>query len=327
MVYGPKSKGGIVKSIYIAELTAGDDLINEPFLLQEVVRRETKDGRPYLLSTLRDKTGQINSVFWDVPSDIDGWIKAGAVILVTGRVNSYKNALQITVTDFIPVEAADMTHILPSSSRTPEDMVVELRRFVEDLNPPWRDLVGKILLDPPFLQDFANSPAARTMHHAYVGGLLEHTLSMATVAEFLAEHYPYVNKDLLLSGTLLHDMGKALEYDTSSSFDFTDDGRLVGHIIRATIMVEKAAQELGGFPEDDLRQLVHLIGSHHGTLEWGAPIVPKTLEAILLHQIDLLDSRVQGYFDHLRNDAGDGLWTSKPSYMFNTELRRPPDFD
>ncbi|MGD2050805.1 MAG: OB-fold nucleic acid binding domain-containing protein, partial [Chloroflexota bacterium] len=162
-----------MKSIYIAELTAGDDIINEPFLLEEVVRRETKDGRPYLLSTLRDKTGQINSVFWDVPRDIDGWIKAGAVILVTGRVNSYKNSLQITVTDFIPVETADMSHFLPSSSRTPEDMVVELRRFVDELNPPWRELVSKLLLDPAFLQEFANAPAARTMHHAYVGGLLE----------------------------------------------------------------------------------------------------------------------------------------------------------
>jgi 3'-5' exoribonuclease len=266
-------------------------------------------------------------VFWDVPPDIDGWIKAGVVILVTGRVNSYKNALQITVTDFNPVEIADMTHFLPSSSRTSEDMLVELRLFVQDLNQPWRELVSKILLNPPFLQEFANAPAARTMHHAYVGGLLEHTLSMASIAVFLAGHYPYVNKDLLLSGVLLHDLGKALEYDTGSSFEFTDDGRLVGHILRATIIVEKAAHEMDNIPEDDLRQLVHLVGSHHGTMEWGAPVVPKTLEAILLHQIDLLDSRVQGYFDHLRNDGGDGLWTSKPSYMFNTELRRPPDFD
>lgn len=316
-----------MKSIYIAELTDGDDLMNEPFLLQEVVRRETKDGRLYLLSTLRDNTGQINSVFWDVPADIDSWIKAGVVTLVTGRVNSYKNALQITVTDFNPVESADMTHFLPSSSRTPEDMVVELRQIVDDLNQPWRSLVGNILLDPSFLQEFANAPAARTMHHAYVGGLLEHTLSMASIAVFLAGHFPYVNRDLLLSGVLLHDLGKAMEYDTGSSFDFTDDGRLVGHILRATIIVEKAAHEMDDFPEDDLRQLVHLIGSHHGTMEWGAPVVPKTLEAILLHQIDLLDSRVQGYFDHLRNDGGDGLWTSKPSYMFNTELRRPANFD
>jgi 3'-5' exoribonuclease len=190
--------------------------------------------------------------------------------------------------------------------------------------------VAAILLDEPFLNQFANAPAARSMHHAYVGGLIEHTLSMARVARFLADHYSHVNKSLLLAGVLLHDLGKAMEYETTGSFDFTDDGRLVGHIVRATILIERAADELAAqgqlsLSEDQRRQLVHLIASHHGTLEWGSPVVPKTLEAILLHQVDLLDSRVQGFFDHLSNDDGDDLWTVRPSYMFNTELRRPPD--
>ena len=316
-----------MKSVYITDLNDGDDLLNEPFLMLDVVRRETKDGRPYLLSTFRDRTGQINGVFWDVPSDIEGWVKAGTLTMVTGRVNNYKNALQITMTDLNPLDSADMALFLPSSARTLDDMIIEMRQIIDDLSQPWQSLVSKILLDPPFLQEFANAPAARTMHHAYIGGLLEHTLSMAALAKFLANQYPYVNKDLLMSGTLLHDMGKAFEYDTSSSFDFTDDGRLVGHIVRAVVMVEQAAAELDLLSEEELRQLVHLISSHHGTMEWGAPVVPKTLEAILLHQIDLLDSRVQGYFDHLRNDASGGLWTSKPSYMFNTELRRPAGFE
>jgi 3'-5' exoribonuclease len=150
------------------------------------------------------------------------------------------------------------------------------------------------------------------------------------VARFLADHYPHVNNSLLLAGVLLHDLGKALEYETAGSFDFTDDGRLVGHIVRAIIMIEAAADELVAsgqvtLSKEQRRQLVHLIASHHGTQEWGSPVVPKTLEAILLHQVDLLDSRVQGFFDHLNNDDGDNLWTTRPSYMFNTELRRPPD--
>ncbi len=316
-----------MKSVYVAELSDGDDLLNEPFLLQDVVRRETKDGRPYLLSTFRDKTGQINGVFWDVPPDVDEWIRPGLVTLVTGRVNNYKNALQISATDLNPHLAADMSQFLPSSSRSTDSMMAELRSIINGLAEPWHSLVAKVLLDPDFSQAFANAPAARSLHHAYVSGLLEHTLSMAAIAQFLAGHYPYVNKDLLLAGVLLHDMGKALEYETSGSFDFTDDGRLVGHIVRAAIMVEQAADKLDNFPEHDLRQLIHLISSHHGVMEWGSPVVPKTLEAILLHQIDLLDSRIQGFFDHLRNDSTNGLWTSKPSYMFDTELRRPPDFD
>jgi 3'-5' exoribonuclease len=150
---------------------------------------------------------------------------------------------------------------------------------------------------------------------------------MAGLAQFLAGYYPYVNKSLLISGALLHDLGKAMEYDTGAAFDFTDDGRLVGHIVRAVVIVEKAAADLGDISENDLRQLIHVIASHHGYLEWGSPVVPKTLEAILLHQIDMIDSRVQGYFDYLRNDSTAGMWTSKSSMMFETELRKPEGFE
>ena len=205
-------------------------------------------------------------------------------------------------------------------------MVTELRGLIKELAEPWQGLVAHILLDDDFLARYADSPAARTMHHAYIGGLLEHTLSMAAIANMLATHYPYVNKDLLLSGTLLHDMGKTEEYSIDGSFGFSEDGRLVGHITRAVILLEQAAAELD-FPQEELRQLVHLILSHHGTLEWGSPVKPKMLEAVLLHQIDLLDSRVQGFLDHLQDDAGDETWTVKKSPMHGTELRRPPNFD
>ncbi|MCP5100173.1 MAG: HD domain-containing protein, partial [Chloroflexi bacterium] len=154
-------------------------------------------------------------------------------------------------------------------------------------------------------------------------GLLEHTLSMAAIAETLASHYPYVNKDLLLAGVLIHDIGKTFEYTVDEAFAFSDDGRLVGHIVRGIVMVEKAAAELDNFPQAELRDLIHLIASHHGTQEWGSPVVPKTLEAILLHQIDLLDSRIQGFLDYVKLDDGRGDWTIKNSPMFRTELRRP----
>jgi 3'-5' exoribonuclease len=319
-----------VKSIYIADLVEGADLFNEPFLLADVVRRETRDGRPYLLSTFRDRSGQMNGVFWDVPPHVEKAARAGTVTLVTGRVRSYKNALQITATDLNPTEVEDMSEFLPSSGRPGDEMVAELRSLISDLDSPWQEIVARLLLDEAFLPQFTIAPAARTMHHAYVGGLLEHTLSMARVARFLADHYPHVNRSLLLAGVLLHDMGKAIEYESTGTFDFTDDGRLVGHIVRAIIMVERAVDELLAsgkteITEEERRQLVHLIASHHGTQEWGSPVVPKTLEAILLHQVDLLDSRVQGFFDHLSNDDGEELWTARPSYMFDTELRRPPN--
>lgn len=316
-----------MKSIYVTDLTDGDDLVNEPFLVQEVARRETKDGRLFLLQTFRDKTGQIGGIFWDVPADVDNWIRPGIVTMVTGRVSNYKGTLQISTTDLNPVNDPNMEDYLPSSRRSRDEMVIELREIIESLSQPWKGLVSRLLLEPAFLSSYVNAPAARMMHHAYVGGLLEHTLSMVKVGRFLARHYPYVNKDLLISGILLHDMGKAIEYTTGPTFDFTEDGRLIGHISRAAILIELAAKEVGKFPPAQLQHLIHLVLSHHGIQEWGSPTVPKTLEAVLLHQIDLMDSRVQGFYDHLRNDSGGDTWTTKSSPMFNTELKRPPGFE
>jgi 3'-5' exoribonuclease len=315
-----------VKQQYISDLQAGLELVNEPFLLQDVVRRQSRDGRPFLLAILRDKTGQVNGVFWDVPPGIDAWVRPGALVLATGKVNLYKEALQIAITDLTETERMDMAELLPSSKRPPAEMAAELRATIEALAEPWQTLVAYLLLEEPWAHAYANAPAARQMHHAYIGGLLEHSLSMAGLARYLSGHYPYVNADLLISGALLHDLGKAQEYTLEDGFRYSEDGRLVGHIVRAIVIVEKAAAELG-IPESDVRRLVHLIASHHGTHEWGAPVLPKTLEAVLLHQIDLMDSRVQGFLDHVGNDARAGEWTAKRSEMFGTELQRPPGFD
>ena len=315
-----------MKSIFVTQLRPGEELVNEPFLLADVVHRKTRDGRPFLLCTLRDRTGLMNGVFWDVPDYVEAWVKPGVAALVSGQTNNYKNALQVNITDLNLAGDTDSADLLPSSQRSRTDMVAELQEQIKQLEYPWQELVSKILLDKEFLTRFTDAPAARTMHHAYIGGLLEHTLSMASIANVLASHYPYVNKDLLLSGTLLHDMGKTEEYSIDGSFGFSEDGRMVGHIVRGVVMIEQAAADLS-FPQEELRQLVHLILSHHGKLEWGSPVIPKTLEAILLHQIDLLDSRVQGFFDHLQDDSGNETWTVKSSYMHGTELRRPPNFD
>jgi 3'-5' exoribonuclease len=311
-----------VKSNYISSLQVGDELTNEAFLLQEIVPRTTKDGRPYLLYNLRDKTGQLGGVFWDVPDYVKSWAKPGIVALVTGRVNSCKDVIQVMATDMNKATNPDMTDYLPSSLRPQTEMLADLRNQIERLAEPWQSLVRHLLLAESFLPAYSLAPAARAMHHAYVGGLLEHSLSMAEIARKLAKHYPYVNSDLVITGALLHDMGKTAEYTTDGTFNRTEDGRLVGHIVRAIVMLEKAAAEID-FPEDKLRQLVHLIASHHGTHEWGSPTIPQTLEAVLLHQIDLLDSRIQGFLDHVREDSSEDGWTAKDSRMFGTRLQRP----
>ena len=314
-----------MKSIYVNQANPGDELINELFLLSDVVQRKTRDGRPFVLCTLRDRTGQINGVYWDIPDYVNALLRPGIPVLISGQVNNYKNALQVNITDANIANNIDASELLPASQRPIEEMIAELREFIDSLNKPWKTLVSGILLDQDVLMQYANAPAARVMHHAYIGGLLEHTLTMAKTADFLTGVYPYINRDLLLSGVLLHDFGKTKEYAFNDEFGFTEDGRMVGHIVRAIVTVELAAAQMD-FPEDDLRQLIHLIASHHGTLEWGSPVVPKTIEAVLLHQIDLLDSRMQGFYDHLRNDSGEGAWTTKNSPMHGTELKIPPEF-
>lgn len=310
------------KTRFAADLKAGTELLNEPFLLHDVVRRQSKDGRPFLLVTLRDQSGQINGVFWDLPLTVDVWARPGLAVLVSGKVNTYKDTIQISITDLGRANGLDMTAFLPASRRPRAEMLAELRDQVAALTDPWQMLAAYLLLEGPLAARFSQAPAATGMHHAYVGGLLEHTLSMAALARQLAQHYPYVNLDLLLCGTLLHDFGKAEEYTLDEGFGRSDDGRLVGHIVRGVVLIERAAADLG-FPAAELQELVHLIASHHGTHEWGSPVVPRTLEAVLLHQLDLLDSRVGGYMDHVRNDPGRGLWTTRRSEMFGAELRRP----
>jgi len=312
------------KTRFIADLKAGTELQAEPYLLHDVVRRQSKDGRPFLLATLRDRSGQISGVFWDVPLTVDVWARPGLAVLVSGKVNTYKDGIQINISGLDRASGLDMTTFLPASPRPAAEMLAELRDHIAALNDPWQTLVTYLLLEGPLAERFALAPAARGMHHAYVGGLLEHTVSMAALARHLAGHYSYVNLDTLLCGALLHDFGKAEEYALEEGFDRTDDGRLVGHIVRGVVLIERAAAELD-FPAPALQDLVHLILSHHGTHEWGSPVVPRTLEAILLHQLDLLDSRVGGYMDHVRNDSGPGRWTTRRSDMFGTELRRPPE--
>lgn len=314
-----------MKPTPISELQAGTELRSEPYLLHDVVRRQSKDGRTFLLATLRDRSGQIGGVYWDVPLTVDAWVRPGLAVLVSGRVNTYKDTTQVTISELARANGLDMSSFLPRSKRSREKMQAELRARVSGLADPWQTLTAYILLEGALTETFALAPAARGMHHAYVGGLLEHSLSMANLADYLARHYDYVNRDLLICGALLHDLGKALAYNLEEGFTHTVDGRLVGHIVRGIVLIEQAAAELD-FPAADLQQLVHLIAAHHGTNEWGSPVTPKTLEAILLHQIDLLDSRVAGFMDHVDSDMGGETWTVRRSEMFGTELQRPPGY-
>ncbi|NJN55941.1 MAG: HDIG domain-containing protein [Anaerolineae bacterium] len=215
-----------MKKTFVSDLQAGNIVENEPFLLQDALARKTKDGRDFLLGTLRDKTGVVSFVYWDVPDYIFRWAQAGQIVLITGRANNYKESLQIIVTDLNECLHPDLEAFLPTSPRSRETMLAELNDITTLLAEPWKSLINQLFFaDPAFLHQYSIAPAARKMHHAYLGGLLEHSLSMANLAHTVADHYPHVNRDLLVTGTLIHDMGKALEYDVTKGFSFSDDGR------------------------------------------------------------------------------------------------------
>lgn len=312
-----------MKTVYVNQLETGMELFDQPFLLLDVVERTTKDGRPFILFQLADATGRVGGVFWNVPDGVVEACPPGKVVLITGDVRTYNNRLQVAALDFQPFTPESMADYIASSGRDREEMIAELRKVIEGLREPLRQLLTNVLLDPLFLFKFADAPAATIMHHAYVGGLLHHTLSMIPFCRLAAEKYPMVDLDLLIAGALLHDVGKVYSYENEPSFPLTDDARLTGHITRGVLLVDRAARKIGGFPEDLLLNILHLITSHHGSQEWGSPVSPRTLEAVILHQVDLLDSRIQGFVDHVLAEPGDSEWTMR-SPMFGYELFRRP---
>jgi 3'-5' exoribonuclease len=310
-----------VKTVYVQELETGMELFDQPFLMAEVNQRKTRDGRPFILFTLADRTGRVGGVYWNVPDDVVRDCVPGKVVLVTGDVRLYNKRVQVVALDLQPFEPETMADFAQSTGRDRREMIAELEQVIGELGQPLQELLTSLLLAPSFLRRFADSPAARTMHHAYVGGLLEHSLALVAFCKLAADIYPIVDRDLLISGALLHDIGKVDSYEAAVTFPITDDERLVGHITMGALRVERAAQEIPGFPDDLLQDLLHLLVSNHGSPEWGSPIQPRTLEAVLLHFVDLLDSRAQGFVDHVTGEPGEAEWTSH-SPMFGYELRR-----
>jgi 3'-5' exoribonuclease len=310
-----------VKTVYVHDLEPGMELFDQPFLMAEVNQRKTRDGRPFILFSISDRTGQVGGVFWNVPGEVVRDCVPGRVVLVTGDVRLYNKRVQVVALDLQPFEPETMADFAPAAGRDRDEMIAELEAVIGELGEPLQQLLSHLLLDPSFLRRYAESPAARTMHHAYVGGLLQHSLALVALSKQAAQMYACVDRDLLIAGALLHDIGKVFSYETTVTFPITDDERLVGHITRGTLLVESAAREIPGFPPNLLQELLHLLVSNHGTPEWGSPIQPRTLEAVLLHFLDLLDSRVQGFVDHITSEPGETEWTSH-SAMFGYELKR-----
>ncbi|MBW2617650.1 MAG: HD domain-containing protein, partial [Deltaproteobacteria bacterium] len=296
------------------------------YLVLDKSLQTTKTGTTYLALVLGDKTGRLPGRVWEEAARFDPLFEAGDVIQVRGRVVVYKGQKQINVIELTPLapEEVDLALFLPAAARPVEEMAAELRRISETLAPPFKDLCQALLADEEFMARFTQAPAAKSVHHAHLGGLLEHTLSVVRMAEEVAGHYPFLHRDLLVTGAILHDAGKAYELAFRPGPAYTDQGRLIGHIVLGEEVLRRHLPQ--GFPPPLADEISHLILSHHGLQEFGSPKPPQTLEAIALNLIDDLDAKLNAIKDLLEQTEGD--WTEYhrlfERYFFRGSPDRPP---
>ena len=285
------------KNLYISGMKSGEK-VSTAFLVSEKNLAYSQKGAPYLNLRLKDKTGELDGKVWEDATELDGYFKKGDIVHIVGRILSYKNNLQVSVLEVKKTEdeEIDPADYFPTSSRDADDMFAELLVIVEQIQTPClKDLLLAFFRDEQIVKLFKKAPAAKGFHHVYLGGLLEHTLSVIRLLDLAARHYTGVNRDLLLTGGILHDIGKIYEFQYDRLIDYSDAGRLVGHIVMGVEMLDARIAKIEGFPENLAMELRHLILSHHGTLEYGSPKRPKTLEAMIVHYIDDLDAKVNAF--------------------------------
>jgi len=308
------------KTLFISDLAPGNS-VDDVFVIRDVQLQSKKNGDPYLSFTLIDKTGEIKGVAWDRAPDFNDALKDATYVHINGRVSKYNDTLQFT-TNCVPgiqlVASGDVNpgDFMPVTERDIDDMFVEIMQTIEEeiqLLSPLRKLLNTFFIDDPYFVDmFKAAPGGKRMHHAYIGGLLEHTWSMLGIAEAAIPYYQMdnsLNAPLLFTGIILHDIGKIYEYQYEvPPINFSDEGRLLGHIPIGLQMLGRKLEEIPSFPDDLAIALKHMIISHHGRKEWGSPEPPKTLEAVILHHLDLLDGNVAAVKGFMDKQQGFG-WT------------------
>jgi 3'-5' exoribonuclease len=283
---------------WVKQLKAGTN-VEETYAIRSKDVRQRRGGGPYLALTLGDRTGEVAALVWDNVERIGKLCEPGRVVKVRGQVQRYNQRLQVVVRQADPVDQDDVDPAVyvRSSEVDPDILWQRLMALVEEVSDQHlRQLLFRIFSDPDVADPFKIAAAARGMHHAFRSGLLEHTVSMATLARSLARHYQ-INEDLVVTGALLHDLGKIWELDLGSSISYTDDGRLIGHLSMEVLFVDRILDEMPAFPAEHRRQLLHILLSHHGKYEYGSPRRPKTPEALLVHMVDNLDSKMAGMLE------------------------------
>ncbi len=264
----------------------------------------SKPGQ-YLSLTLADATGEIPARMWDNAEEAAALFEGGDAITVRGVIEEYRGQKQMVIEKLKLAEAEELegAELLPSSNRDLAALRERLLEAIESIREPHlRALVEAFFGDEEFMGRFCRAPGAKSLHHSHIGGLLEHTVGVVEVLETVARVHPELDRDLLIAGALLHDLGKVRELECGASIEYTDQGRLVGHTVLTDRMVSRAIADIEGFPQELADRLTHVLLSHHGQREYGAPVLPMTAEACALHYADNLDAHVQ-YFNQVIADG------------------------
>lgn len=312
-----------MKDQYANELAEGTR-VNAPFALRAKEMRAARTGDAYLSLELADRTGQIAAVLFR-PSPEATAIPVGSVVLVRGTVTSFRGIKRVSLDAIRPATTWDAEDLLAAATRSRDELVAEFRDMVVGVkDPEMRAVLSAVFGDKILYERFCSSPASQSYHHAYIGGLLEHSVSVAKLCRGLAEQYPEVDGDLLVSAALVHDVGKCDELSFDTAVEYTDTGRLLGHVVLGVMRVKDAiARRRVKISADRLARLEHAVLSHHGELEWGAPKRPSTFEALLLHHADNLDAKAAGFSAALSGASrAEEVWTDS-SNLFRRPLYAP----
>ena len=290
------------------------DPVNAVFLVKDKILAMAKNGKPYMNLRFMDKSGEVDAKIWDNTELLDKMFNKDDFVQVRGKASIYLNKMQVVVAEIsrVPEEQVNLPDFLPESPRPNLVMRQELGEIVAGLtNPYLRGLMESFLADNSFMGLYCMAPAAKGMHHVYLGGLLEHSLALVKLAKAILPLYEGINEDLLVVGALLHDVGKIHEMSYERSFDYTDAGKLLGHITIGVELVEERIRQVDGFPRELAMLLKHMLLSHHGQYEYGSPKRPKTVEATVLNYLDDMDSKINGIRAHIaKENASSSRWTA-----------------
>ena len=290
------------------------DLVDGIFLVKDKILAMAKNGKPYLTLKLMDKSGEVDAKVWDNADEVGSLFDKNDFLAVRAKASVYLGKMQLILSELklVPEDQVDLADFLPETDRDINVMVGELKGLVSSLrDPELKRLLIAFFGDPELMAQFRVAPAAKGMHHVYLGGLLEHSLAVAKLVDAMTPLYEGLNRDLLIAGALLHDIGKVREMSYIRSFDYTDEGKLIGHITIGVEMLQERISSLPGFPVELGMLLKHMLLSHHGQYEYGSPKRPKTLEATILNYLDDLDSKINGIRTHIRKEPDNpSRWTS-----------------